>query len=145
MMTPLTGGEKYNVKQIIIKINDIYPNVKEITGDEKYTNNNGDLAKLYDYTLEIFLALSNLTLNIINTSNVLRDGFNLLQEVHYYKDVNKNNKENLIKAVSEIPAIQEELINLVESDTTNRDAVLRQIMDELGIVDPNAKKKKSLW
>ena len=34
---------------------------------------------------------------------------------------------------------------MVESDTTNRDAVLRQIMDELGIVDPNAKKKRSLW
>ena len=145
MMTPLTGGEKYNTKQLIVKVNEIYPRIEEITKKANFENNNGDLAKLYDYTLEIFMGLTALTLNIINSSTVLRDEFGVLQEVHYYKDVNKSNKEALLKAVDGVPSLQEELINLVESDTSNRDAVLRQIMDELGIVDPNAKKKKSLW
>ena len=144
-MIMLTGGEKYNTKQIILKINDIYPKVKKITDDESYVNNQGDLKHLYEYTLEIFTALTALTINIINSSSDLASIFNSLQEVHYYKDVNNSNKQTLIDVVKKIPALQEELIKLVENDTTNRDAVLRQIMDELGIVDPNAKKKRSLW
>lgn len=144
-MIMLTGGEKYNTKNIIIKISEIYPKIKEITSNEKYVNNNSNLTSLYNYTLEIFTLLFSLTTNIINSSKTLAEIFNLLQEVHYYKDVNKNNKDNLITVVGRIPELQEELINMVESDTSNRDAVLRQIMDELGIVDPNAKKKRSLW
>ena len=144
-MIMLTGGEKYNTKQIILKINDLYPKIKEITKDESYMNNNGSLSSLYDYTLEIFTSLTSLTINIINSSKDLLEIFNLLQEVHSYKDVNNKNKVILIDVVSRIPTLQEELIALVENDTTNRDAVLRQIMDELGIVDPNAKKKRSLW
>ena len=35
-MVMLTGGEKYNTKQIIIKISEIYPSIKEIVADEKY-------------------------------------------------------------------------------------------------------------
>ena len=120
----LTGGEKYNTKKIIVKISEIYPKIKEITDDGSYVNNNNSLSSLYDYTLDIF---------------------NMLQEVHFYKKVNSTNKQVLIEVVNKIPDLQEELIKLVESDTTNRDAVLRQIMDELGIVDPNAKKKRSLW
>lgn len=144
-MIMLTGGEKYNTKQIILKINEIYPKIKEITSDESYMSNNGSLSSLYDYTLEIFTSLTSLTINIINSSKDLLEIFNLLQEVHFYKDVNNKNKMILVDVVSRIPTLQEELINLVENDTTNRDAVLRQIMDELGIVDPNAKKKRSLW
>lgn len=143
-MIMLTGGEKYNTKQIIIKINDLYPKIKDIVESEKNIGGSS-LDKLYNVTLEIFMALSNLTINIINSSSILRDVFNLLQEVHYYKDVNGHNKQTLIEVSKRIPELQEELINMVESDTTNRDAVLRQIMDELGIVDPNAKKKRSLW
>lgn len=144
-MIMLTGGEKYNTKNIIVKISEIYPKIKEITSNDKYVNNNSNLTSLYNYTLEIFTLLFSLTTNIINSSKTLAEIFNLLQEVHYYKDVNKNNKDNLITVVGRIPELQEELINMVESDTSNRDAVLRQIMDELGIVDPNAKKKRSLW
>jgi hypothetical protein len=141
----LTGGEKYNTKCIIIKIKDIYPNIESILSNEKYENDNSSLSSLYDYTLEIFLALTGLTTNIISSNLVLQEIFNMLQEVHYYKDVNRTNKPVLISVVGRIPELQDELIKLVEGDTTNRDAVLRQIMDELGIVDPNAKKKRSLW
>jgi len=141
----LTGGEKYNAKCIIVKIKDIYPNIESIISDEKYVNHHSSLSSLYDYTLEIFLSLTGLTTNIISSSSVLQEIFTMLQQVHYYKDVNKSNKETLISVVNRIPELQDELIKLVESDTTNRDAVLRQIMDELGIVDPNAKKKRSLW
>ena len=38
-MLPLTGGEKYNVKQIIIKINDLYPKIKEIIAKSYKTTN----------------------------------------------------------------------------------------------------------
>ena len=141
----LTGGEKYNTKKIIVKISEIYPKIKEITDDGSYVNNNNSLSSLYDYTLDIFTSLVSLTINIINSSKELSDIFNMLQEVHFYKKVNSTNKQVLIEVVNKIPDLQEELIKLVESDTTNRDAVLRQIMDELGIVDPNAKKKRSLW
>lgn len=144
-MIMLTGGEKYNTKNIILKINDIYPKISEIISNEKYTHNNSMLTDLYNYTLEIFIALTNLTTNIINSSSELKGCFDLLQDVHYYKSVSAHNKDKLIEVVNRIPQLQEELIKLVENDTTNRDAVLRQIMDELGIVDPNAKKKRSLW
>lgn len=144
-MVMLTGGEKYNTKQIIVKISEIYPNIKEIISDENYVNNASSLASLYDYTLEIFTALFALTINIINSSSKLSEVFGMLQEVHYYKSVSDKNKNMLIEVVKRIPELQDELIQLVENDTTNRDAVLRQIMDELGIVDPNAKKKRSLW
>ena len=140
----LTGGEKYNTKQIIIKINEIYPGIKSIVESDKIPSGSS-LNKLYDTTLEIFITLSNLTINIINSSRSLKEIFDMLQQVHYYKDVNSNNKQVLIEVSKRIPELQDELINMVESDTTNRDAVLRQIMDELGIVDPNAKKKRSLW
>ena len=142
-MVMLTGGEKYRVKQIIIKISELYPSIKEITSKENYGGSNLD--SLYKSTLEILNSLVSLTINIINSSSTLNETFNLLQEVHKYKGASNKNKDNLIKVANMIPDLQEELINMVESDTTNRDAVLRQIMDELGIVDPNAKKKHSLW
>ena len=141
----LTGGEKYNTKQIILKINEIYPKIKELTANDSYKDNGSSLTSLYNYTLDILEALTTLTINIINSSKTLSDIFNLLQEIHLYKSVCNSNKGLISQAVEQIPALQEELINLVENDTTNRDAVLRQIMDELGIVDPNAKKKRSLW
>lgn len=144
-MIMLTGGEKYNTKQIILKISEVYPKIKDVTSDESYMNNHDSLSALYDYTLEIFTALTSLTINIINSSKDLMDIFNLLQEVHSYKSACSSNKQSIIEAANQIPTLQEELIKLVENDTTNRDAVLRQIMDELGIVDPNAKKKRSLW
>lgn len=139
----LTGGEKYRVKQIIIKISEIYPSIEEITSKENYKGSNMDA--LYKSTLEILNAFISLTINIITSSKVLNEAFNLLQEVHKYKGVNNTNRDNLIKISKMIPEVQEELINMVESDTTNRESVLRQIMDELGIVDPNAKKKHSYW
>ena len=143
-MVMLTGGEKYNTKQLIIKINEIYPGIKGIVENDKNPSGSS-LNKLYETTLEIFIGLSTLTVNIIGSSKVLKEVFDSLQEVHYYKDVNSHNKQALIDVSKRIPELQEELINMVESDTTNRDSVLRQIMDELGIVDPNAKKKRSLW
>ena len=143
-MVMLTGGEKYNAKQIIVKISEIYPGIKNIIEKDKGFSGSS-LNKLYDATLEIFISLSNLTINIISSSRVLSEVFEQLQAVHYYKDVNGHNKQILIDVSKRIPELQDELINMVESDTTNRDAVLRQIMDELGIVDPNAKKKRSLW
>lgn len=144
-MAMLTGGEKYNTKQIIIKVSEVYPKIKEIVDNPNYVNDNHALATLYDITLDIFTALQTLTINIINSAPNLRDTFFLLQEVHFYAKVSESNKQNLIEVVGRIPQLQDELINLVESDTTNRDAVLKQIMDELQIVDPNAKKKRSLW
>ena len=141
----LTGGEKYNTKCVIVKIKDLYPKIESIVSDDKYTHNNSMLSSLYNYTLDIFIALSSLTTSMIASERPLQEVFNMLQEVHYYKGVNNQNKQVLIDVVARIPELQDTLIKMVESDTSNRDAVLRQIMDELGIVDPNAKKKRSLW
>lgn len=143
-MVMLTGGEKYNTKQLIIKVNVIYMNIQSLVeSDSELTMDS--LNDLYDATLMIFMTMATLTVNIINSTPKIKEIFDLLQEVHYYNEVNDNNKDNLIKVAKMIPQLQDELIGLVENDTSNRDAVLRQIMDELGIVDPNAKKKRSLW
>ena len=79
-MVMLTGGEKYNTKQIIIKINDIYPGIKSIVESDKNPSGSS-LNKLYDTTLEIFIALSNLTVNIISSSRTLKEIFDMLQQV----------------------------------------------------------------
>ena len=107
-MIMLTGGEKYNTKNIILKINDIYPKISEIISNEKYTHNNSMLTDLYNYTLEIFIALTNLTTNIINSSSELKGCFDLLQDVHYYKSVSAHNKDKLIEVVNRIPQLQED-------------------------------------
>jgi len=141
MMT-LTGGEKYIVKTIIVEINEIYSKINGVL--EK---NNVDVNKLYDYTLEIFTKLSKLTINIIDTNPVIRNSFNTLQEIHKYASCNSHNKQTILEFVKTVPELVDGLIKLANDDTTARDKVLIQIMEELGIVDPNAKKKRgsSFW
>ena len=51
--------------------------------------------------------------------------------------------EALMTSVDMIPEIQNELIKLVSTDNNQRERVLKDIMDELGIEDPNKKKKSS--
>ena len=137
MMT-LTGGEKYIVKTLVVEINELYPKMEK---DIKHP------AKLYDYTLEIFVKLSKLTINIIETNPVIRNSFNTLQEIHNYSSANRHNTQLIEDFVKTVPDLIDGLIKLVDDDTSMRDSVLRQIMEELGIVDPNAKKKRtsSFW
>ena len=137
----LTGGEKYIVKTMVMEINKIYSSLKA-----DFDANNVDMNKLYDCTLVIFTKLSNLTINIIDTNPVIRKSFNELQEIHKYSSCNSSNQQQLLDFFDTIPQLVDALIKLVNDDTSARDTVLRQIMEELGIVDPNAKKKKSsVW
>ncbi|MBR3891594.1 MAG: hypothetical protein IKJ30_05970 [Bacilli bacterium] len=146
-MMPLTGGEKYIVKTLVIEINEMYPKISAITNNAKFEGNSKDLAKLYDLTLEIFLKLSKMTINMIDTNPVVKDTFYKLQEIHKYASVNKNNSALIAEVSKNVPNLVDALIKMVDDDTNMRDGVLRQIMEELGIVDPNAKKKRgsSFW
>ena len=146
-MMPLTGGEKYIVKTLVVELNEMYPKISEITKNEKFENNSKDLAKLYDLTLEIFLKMSKMTINMIDMNPVLKANFTKLQEIHKYASVNKNNSPLIAEVARDVPNLVDALIKMVDDDTNMRDGVLRQIMEELGIVDPKAKKKRgsSFW
>ncbi len=146
-MMPLTGGEKYIVKTLVVELNQMYPQISTITVNEKFEGNSKDMNKLYDISLEIFTKLSKMTINMIESNPVLRDNFTKLQEIHKYASVNKSNSALIAEFALGVPALIDALIKMVDEDTSMRDGVLRQIMEELGIVDPNAKKKRgsSFW
>ena len=146
MMT-LTGGEKYIVKTLVIEINAMHPKIAEIISKEGFESNSKDIAALYDYTLEIFLKLSKMTINMIESNNTVRGAFTKLQEIHYHSAPTKETTPMIAEVSKEIPNLVDALIKMVDDDTSMRDGVLRQIMEELGIVDPNAKKKRgsSFW
>ena len=48
-----------------------------------------------------------------------------------------------MNSIEIIPDIQGELIGLITNDNNLRERVLKDIMDELGIEDPNKKKKNN--
>ena len=37
-MMPLTGGEKYIVKTLVVELNEMYPKISDITKNEKFEN-----------------------------------------------------------------------------------------------------------
>ena len=48
-----------------------------------------------------------------------------------------------MNSIETIPSLQEEMIKLISDDNNLRERVLKDIMDELGIEDPNKKKKSN--
>ena len=72
-------------------------------------------------------------------------GFDALQESNRTSSIKVSDHkkvELLINSVEMIPTIQEELIKMITNDNNLRERVLKDIMDELGIENPNKKKKK---
>lgn len=140
----LTGGEKAKVKNIVMAIKGEYPKILDVLDKPNFMKNQGNIDILFDCNKKIFMWLAHLSTTTINTNEVLNKGFDLMQEVNRVSSVScKDSRkvETLMNSIEMIPDIQQELIKLVSNDTDLRERVLKDIMDELGIENPNKKKK----
>lgn len=141
-MITLTGGEKYNIKQIVILISEMYPSIQPLVEKDKIPDS--DVRSLYVFGLKIFTGLyQGLTTNIIKHDPELKKMFFEFDMIYSESGVTSYNKEYIINAMKELPALQKKLISLIDDDTSARDGVLQEIMKKLNIKDPNAKKRKS--
>lgn len=141
----LSGGEKAKIKNIIMAINGDYPNVLNILDKHKYEKDQKCIDELFACNRRVFMWMAHLPTTLINANEVLYKAFDALQESNRFTTIRtgESKKVNLlITSINLIPTIQEELINLVNKDNGMRDRVLKDIMDELGIENPNKKKKK---
>lgn len=140
----LTGGEKAKVKNIVMAIKGEYPKILDVLDKPNFMKDQNSIDILFDCDKKIFMWLAHLSTTTINTNEVLNKGFDLMQEVNRVSSISHRDSrkvETLMSSVEMIPDIQKELINLVSDDTNLRERVLKDIMDELGIENPNKKKK----
>ena len=141
----LNGGEKAKIKNIVMAIKGEYPTIMEILDKPKFEKNQGCIDELFACNKRIFMWLAHLSTTLINSNEVLMQGFDALQESNRFtsiKAIDHKKVELLIKSIEMIPTIQAELINLITNDNNLRERILKDIMDELGIENPNKKKKK---
>lgn len=144
-MLALTGGEKAKVKNIVMAIKGEYPKILDVLDKPNFDKDQANINVLFDTNKKIFMWLAHLSTTTINSNEVLNRGFDLMQEVNRVSSISckdTRRKETLMNSIEMIPNIQQELVNLVTEDTKSRDRVLKDIMDELGIENPNKKKKK---
>lgn len=140
----LTGGEKAKVKNIVMAIKGEYPTVLEVLDNEKFLKDQKCIDALFDCDKKIFMWLAHLSTTTINSNEVINNAFDLMQEVHRVSSISHRDTrrvDTLMKSIEMIPDLQQELIKLVTDDTDLRERVLKDIMDELGIENPNKKKK----
>lgn len=141
----LNGGEKAKIKNIIMAINGDYPKILDILDKPKYEKNQNCVDELFACNKRVFMWLAHLPTTLINSNEVLMQGFDALQEANRVSNIKASDQKRvalLIKSVETIPVIQEELIKMISNDNNYRDRILKDIMDELGIENPNKKKKK---
>lgn len=142
----LTGGEKAKIKNIVMAIKGEYPKVLNVLKNKNYEKDQTSIKELFDCNKKIFMWLAHLSTTIINSNEVLMRGFDALQESNRVSDISVRDTKNvklLLESVDMIPKIQSELINMINNDNNMRERILKDIMDELGIEDPNKKKKSS--
>ena len=140
----LNGGEKAKIKNIVMAIKGDYPKVLEILRKPKYDRNQNSIDELFACNKRVFMWLAHLSTTLINSNEVLIQGFDALQESNRFSSVKTGESkkiEALKKSVEMIPVIQAELIKILDNDNSMRDRILKNIMDELGIQNPNKKKK----
>ena len=140
----LNGGEKAKIKNVVIAINGLYPDILKILDKRKFEKDQKSIDELFDCNKRVFMWLAHLPTTIINSNGVLAEGFDALQESNRTSSIKVNDRkkvELLINSIEMIPTMQEELINMINNDNNLRDRVLKDIMDELGIENPNKKKK----
>ena len=90
--------------------------------------------------------LAHLSTTFINSNQVVSKGFDAMQEANRFSSISVRDTKRvqlLMDSVEMIPEIQQELIKQVDTDNNQRERILKDIMDELGIEDPNKKKKSS--
>lgn len=142
----LTGGEKAKIKNIVMAIKGEYPRVLNVLKNKNYEKDQTSIKELFDCNKKIFMWLAHLSTTIINSNEVLMRGFDALQESNRVADISARDTKHvklLLESIDMIPKIQSELINMINSDNNMRERILKDIMDELGIEDPNKKKKSS--
>ncbi len=141
----LSGGEKAKIKNIIMAIKGDYPNVLDILEKPKYDKDQKCIDELFACNRRVFMWMAHLPTTLINANEVLYKAFDALQESNRFTSIKASDHKNvqlLITSIEMLPTIQEELINLINNDNGMRDRILKDIMDELGIENPNKKKKK---
>lgn len=141
----LNGGEKAKIKNIVMAINGDYPKILDVLDKPKYEKNQNCVDELFACNKRIFMWLAHLPTTLINSNEVLMRGFDTIQEANRVSGVKVSDHKRvdlLVKSVETIPLIQEELIKIISNDNNYRERVLKDIMDELGIENPNKKKKK---
>lgn len=141
----LNGGEKAKIKNIVMAIKGEYPKILEILDKPKFEKNQNNVDELFACNKRVFMWLAHLPTTLINSNEVLIQSFDALQESNRVSSVKAGDQKRfaLLKtSIDMIPSLQQELINIVTNDNTMRERVLKDIMDELGIENPNKKKKK---
>ena len=141
----LSGGEKAKLKNIVMAIKGEYPKILDVLDKPKFEKNQNNVDELFACNKRVFMWLAHFPTTLINSNEVLMQGFDALQESNRFssiKVIDHKKVDLLINSIEMIPAIQAELIKMITDDNTVRDRILKDIMDELGIENPNKKKKK---
>lgn len=141
----LSGGEKAKIKNIVMAIKGEYPKILEVLDIPKFEKNQNSIDELFDCNKRVFMWLAHLPTTLINSNEVIMRGFDALQESNRFTTIKASESkkvELLMASIEMIPDIQGELINMITTDNNLRERVLKDIMDELGIENPNKKKKK---
>ena len=142
----LSGGEKAKIKNIVMAIKGEYPKCIDIMDKKHFSKDQNAINELFDCNKRVFMWMAHLPTTIINSNEVLMRGFDALQESNRTSSISTRDSKRvdlLIESVKGIPNMQTELIKLITNDNDQREKVLKDIMDELGIEDPNKKKKNN--
>jgi len=142
----LNGGEKAKIRNIIVAIKGEYAKILDILDNPKFMKNQDSINTLFGCNKRVFMWLAHVSTSVINASEVLSKAFDALQESNRFSSISVKDSKRvqlLVDSVNMIPGLQEELIKLISNDNDARERVLKDIMDELGIEDPNKKKKSN--
>lgn len=142
----LSGGEKAKIKNIVMAIKGEYPKVLDVIDKDNFLSKQDNIDVLFDCNKKVFMWLAHLPTTIINSNETLFKGFDTLQASNRFSSVSVKERvklDALMESIQMIPEIQSVLINFITDDNNMRERVLKDIMDELGIEDPNKKKRNS--
>ena len=142
----LNGGEKAKIKNIVMAIKGEYPKILDILDRKNFLKDQNSVSELFDCNKRVFMWLAHISTTVINSNEVLSKSFDALQEANRFSSITAKEDKKvklLMNSIEMIPDMQSELIKIVTNDTNLQERVLKDIMDELGIEDPNKKKKSS--
>lgn len=142
----LNGGEKAKIKNIVMAIKGEYPKILDILDRKNFIKDQNSISELFDCNKRVFMWLAHISTTVINSNEILSKSFDALQEANRFSSITAKEDKKvklLMESIEMIPDLQSELIKIVTNDTNLQERVLKDIMDELGIEDPNKKKKSS--
>ena len=122
----LSGGEKAKLKNIVMAIKGEYPKILDVLDKPKFEKNQNNVDELFACNKRVFMWLAHLPTTLINSNEVLLQGFDALQESNRFssiKVIDHQKVDLLINSIEMIPAIQAELIKMITDDNTVRDRI----------------------